>query len=159
MLISSCTHFTENGIVSFYGWVIFYCIYCTTSSLSIHFWWTFRLFIMVHYISLFMVLFYFMKIFNKYFAYMFTYILYSCSYAGVQPQQDPGAPSGWTVSVRERHVGLALIGPSLLGREREKERKRPDQEYATESGSCFIFDRSLYTLSWYISKGQISIQI
>ena len=59
-----------------------------------------------------------------------------------------------------------LIGPSVLGRERERERKkerkrerkRPDQECAAESGSCYIFDRSLYTLSWYISKGQISIQ-
>ena len=41
---------------------------------------------------------------------------------------------------------------------REREKKRPDQEYAAESGSCFIFHHSLYTLSWYISKGQISIQ-
>ena len=47
---------------------------------------------------------------------------------------------------------------SARERERERERKRPDQECAAESGSCFIFDRSLYTLSWYISKGQISIQ-
>ena len=76
--------------------------------------------------------------------------------AGVQPRQDPGEPSGWTALARERHVGPALIGPSLLGRERE--RKRPDQEYAAESGNCFIFHHSLYTLSRYISKGQISIQ-
>ena len=43
-------------------------------------------------------------------------------------------------------------------RERERERKRPDQEAAAESGSCFICHHRLYTLSWYISKGQISIQ-
>ena len=47
-------------------------------------------------------------------------------------------------------------------RERERERERPDQtrpdECAAESGSCFIFHHSLYTLSWCISKGQISIQ-
>ena len=31
---------------------------------------------------------------------------------------------------------------------REREKKRSDQEYAAESGSCFIFHHSLYTLSW-----------
>ena len=36
-------------------------------------------------------------------------------------------------------------------RERERE-TRPG--CAAESGSCFIFHRSLYTLSWYISKGK-----
>ena len=41
---------------------------------------------------------------------------------------------------------------------RERERERPDPEYAAESGSCFIFHYRLYTLSWYTSKGQISIQ-
>ena len=41
-----------------------------------------------------------------------------------------------------RRIGPALIGTSLLGRERE--RKRPDQEYAAESGSCFIFHHSIY---------------
>ena len=40
-------------------------------------------------------------------------------------------------------------------RERERE-TRP--ECAAESGSCFIFHRSHYTLSWYISKGVIHIQ-
>ena len=54
-----------------------------------------------------------------------------------------------------RRIGPALIGTSLLGRERE--RKRQDQEYAAESGSCFIFHHRLYTLNWYTSKGQISI--
>ena len=44
------------------------------------------------------------------------------TFAGVQPQQDPGEPSGLTASAKERHVGPALIGPSLLGGEREKER-------------------------------------
>ena len=47
---------------------------------------------------------------------------------------------------------------SARERERKEERKRPDQEYAAESGSCFIFHHSLYTLRCYISKGQISIQ-
>ena len=42
-------------------------------------------------------------------------------------------------------------------REREREREtRP--RYAAESGSCAVFHHRLYTLSWYISKGQISIQ-
>ena len=62
------------------------------------------------------------------------------------------------VSEREtRRAGLDRA-KSARGREREKERKRPDQECAAESGSCFIFHHRLYTLSWYISKGQISIQ-
>ena len=46
-------------------------------------------------------------------------------------------------------------------REREKERKRERKtrpECAAESGSCFIFHHRLYTLSWYISKGEISTQ-
>ena len=58
---------------------------------------------------------------------------------GSLPQQDPGVPSEWTV----------------LANERERE-TRP--ECAAESGSCFIFHRSHYTLSWYISKGVIHIQ-
>ena len=56
---------------------------------------------------------------------------------------------------------------SARGGEKETERERDRQTdrqtetrpgYAAESGSCFIFHRSFYTLSWYISKGQISIQ-
>ena len=43
-------------------------------------------------------------------------------------------------------------------RERQRERERPDPGYVVESGSCFIFHHHLYTLSWYISKGQISTQ-
>ena len=43
--------------------------------------------------------------------------------------------------------------------ERERERKRETRlGCAAESGSCFIFHHRLYTLSWYISKGQISTQ-
>ena len=45
--------------------------------------------------------------------------------AGAGPRQDPGEPSGWTATARERHVGPALIGPSLLGRERERDETRP----------------------------------
>ena len=48
---------------------------------------------------------------------------------------------------------------SARERERKRERKRPDQEYAAQSGSCFIFHHSLYTLRCYISKEQINIQI
>ena len=63
-------------------------------------------------------------------------------YAGVQPQQDPGEPSGWMASAMERE------------RERKKERKKDTRpECAAESGIRFIFHHSLCTLSWYISKG------
>ena len=60
--------------------------------------------------------------------------------------------------VGERETRRTGLDRAKSAREGEKEKKRPDQEYATESGSCFIFHRSLYTLSWYNSKGQISIQ-
>ena len=60
--------------------------------------------------------------------------------------------------VGKRETRRTGLDRAKSARERERERTRPDQEYAAESGSCFIFDRSLYTLSWYISKGQISIQ-
>ena len=73
------------------------------------------------------------------------------------------APAGSRGTLRmngiseRRHVGLALMGPSLQWREREREREaRP--EYAAESCSHFIFHHHLYTLSWFISEGQISIQ-
>ena len=60
--------------------------------------------------------------------------------------------------VGERETRRTGLDGAKSAREREKERKRPDQECAAESGSCFIFHHSLYTLSWYISKGEISIQ-
>ena len=65
---------------------------------------------------------------------------------------SPGvlAPAGsrGTLRMNEQHSRV---------REREREREtRPG--CAAESGSCFIFHRSLYTLSWYISKGEISTQ-
>ena len=59
--------------------------------------------------------------------------------AGVQPQQDPGEPSGWTALARERHVGPAFIGPSLRGRERERERKKE-----TRPGMCSRVWQLLY---------------
>ena len=73
------------------------------------------------------------------------------------------APPGSRGTLRMNGVGERETRRTGLDRaksagERERERKRPDQEYAAESGSCFIFDCSLYTLSWYISKGQTSIQ-
>ena len=79
------------------------------------------------------------------------------------------APAGSRGTLRmngiseRRHIGWALMGPSLRGRERERERERKRERetrpgYAAESGSCFIFHHRLYTLSWYISRGQISTQ-
>ena len=62
------------------------------------------------------------------------------------------------VGERETHRTGLDRAKSARERERERERKRQNQEYAAESGRCFIFHHSLYTLSWYISKGQISIQ-
>ena len=54
------------------------------------------------------------------------------------------------VGERERrHVRLALIGPSLRGAGRERERQ-------TRRGvQSFIFYQSFYTLRLYISKGKI----
>ena len=44
-------------------------------------------------------------------------------------------------------------------RERERERERETRPgCAAESGNGFIFHHRLYTLSWYISKGQINTQ-
>ena len=61
--------------------------------------------------------------------------------------------------VSERETGRTGLDQAKSARERERKKKsRPDQEYAAESGSCFIFHHSLYTLRCYISKGQISIQ-
>ena len=45
-----------------------------------------------------------------------------CLVAGVRPQLDPGGTLRMNASVRERgHIRPALIGPSLRGRERERE--------------------------------------
>ena len=64
------------------------------------------------------------------------------STARVQPRQDPGVPSGWTASARERrHVRPALIGPSPRGRERERERmtRRGCLQGLAESGNALFF--------------------
>ena len=59
--------------------------------------------------------------------------------------------------VGERETCRTGLDGAKSARERERKREtRPG--YAAESGSCFIFHRSLYTLSWYTSKGQISTQ-
>ena len=73
------------------------------------------------------------------------------------------APAGSRGTLRMKGVGeretrRTGLDRAKSAREREKERKRPDQEYTAESGNCFIFYHSLYTLRCYISKGQISIQ-
>ena len=87
--------------------------------------------------------------------------------AEVQPQQDPGKSSGWTALVRKTHRTGHDGAKSARERERERERERKRERereretrlgYAAESGSCFIFHHHLYTLCWFISKGQISIQ-
>ena len=66
--------------------------------------------------------------------------------AGVQSRQDPGGSLRMnSVGERERrHVRLALIGPSLRGRERERE---SDQTGGAESGNDLFFNQSFYTLS------------
>ena len=61
---------------------------------------------------------------------------------------------------KRRHVRPAQVGPSLRGRKRKRERERESDQMggAAESGrvwQCFIFYRSFYTLSQYISKGKI----
>ena len=53
-------------------------------------------------------------------------------FAGFQPQQDPGEPLA-----RERHVGPALLGSSLLGRERERKKE-------TRPGICSRVWQLLY---------------
>ena len=54
------------------------------------------------------------------------------------------APAGSRGTLRmngvgERETRRTGLDRAKSAREREKEKKRPDQEYATESGSCFIF--------------------
>ena len=73
------------------------------------------------------------------------------------------APAGSRGTLRmngvgERETRRTSLDRAKSAREGERERERPDQECAAESGSCFIFHHSLYTLRWCISKGQISIQ-
>ena len=76
----------------------------------------------------------------------------------------PGpAPAGSRGTLRmngvgERETRRTGLDRAKSARGRERQTDRPDQECAAESGSCFIFHHRLYTLSWYISKGQISIQ-
>ena len=76
------------------------------------------------------------------------------------------APAGSRGTLRMNGVGkrethrTGLDG-AKYARERERETDRDTETrpgYVVESGSCFIFHRSLYTLSWYTSKGQISTQ-
>ena len=76
-------------------------------------------------------------------------------------REDCWGPAGSRGTLRMNGVGEREARRTGLDRAksaREREKKRSDQEYAAESGSCFIFHHSLYTLSWQISKGQISIQ-
>ena len=62
-------------------------------------------------------------------------------------------------SVGEKKTCETSLDGAKSARERERQRERETRPgYAAESGSCFIFHHSLYTLSWYISKGQISTQ-
>ena len=59
--------------------------------------------------------------------------------------------------VGERETRRTGLDRAKFARGVEREREtRPG--YAAESGSWFIFHHRLYTLSWYISKVQISIQ-
>ena len=59
--------------------------------------------------------------------------------------------------IGERETHRTGLDRAKSARERGREREtRPG--CAAESGSCFIFHHRLYTLSWYISKGQISTQ-
>ena len=79
--------------------------------------------------------------------------LWTCTLipARVQPQQDPGGTPGMNgVSERERrHVRPALIGPSLQGRERERERS--DQTGgAAESVRVWQSLAMLYFLPWLL---------
>ena len=74
--------------------------------------------------------------------------------ARVQPRQDPGDTLGMNgVGERERergHVRPALIGPSLWGGEREREREREWPDGFAGSGrvwQCFIFYHGFYTLN------------
>ena len=86
---------------------------------------------LAHHINLLWIVFYGVLLLNR--------MLLEINCAGVQPRQDPGEPSGWTASARERHVGLALIGPSLLGRERERKKE-------TRPGICSKVWQLLYFL-------------
>ena len=59
-----------------------------------------------------------------------TIALARWTFARVQPQQDPGVPSGWTASVRERWKTRETSldrAKSAREREREREREWPDR--------------------------------
>ena len=77
---------------------------------------------------------------------------------GSSPSRIQGNPQDerrW----RERHVGLALIGPSLRGRERERKKERDQTRNMQQSLEVALFFTIAFnTLHCYISKGQISIQ-
>ena len=63
--------------------------------------------------------------------------------------------------IGERETCRIGLDGAESARERDRDRDRGRETrpgYVAESGSCFIFHHRLYTLSWYISKGQISTQ-
>ena len=76
--------------------------------------------------------------------------------AGVQPQQDPGVPSGWTESARngereKTHETSLDRAKSARERERKREREESDQT-GVSAGSgrvwqCFILYCGFYTLN------------
>ena len=63
--------------------------------------------------------------------------------AGVQPQQEPGGTLRMNGIGERRHMRPALIGPSLRGREKERERERVTrwgvQQGLAESGNPLFF--------------------
>ena len=66
--------------------------------------------------------------------------------AGVQPRQDPGGTLRMNGVAEGRHVRPALMGPSLRGREREREKEWPDGG-CSRGSQIFIFYRSFYILN------------
>ena len=57
--------------------------------------------------------------------------------AGVQPRQDPGGTLRMNSVGERKYVRPALIGPSLRGRERERERDKMGG--AAKSGNALFF--------------------
>ena len=60
--------------------------------------------------------------------------------------------------VGERETRRNGLDRAKSARERERKKERDQTRNMQQSGSCFIFHHSIYTLLCYISKGQISIQ-
>ena len=65
----------------------------------------------------------------------------SCGWAcaGAQPWQDPGGTLGMNGVGERKHVKPAFIGPSVRGREKERERESDWTRGAAESGNAFFF--------------------